>query len=471
MGSILNLLFRGKKTVFVTFAVVLGCVLIILALKANKYEAHMSFMMRNERADPLVSADPQQNSVQHGDITEENINSEVELLSSTQLLQEVVWATGLDKEYLGGLNKNRGAAVERATRKLSKDLIITPVRKSSIINVSYSSKDRERSVAVLNRLAELYVQKHATLHTGGTAASFFRTRSLALESQLRKAEEERAAFLEQNGYSILPEQNSLVLQQTVEASKARDEVGASLAETESRLRQTRVQQRQLPSRIVTQDRTSANQYSVERLNTMLADLQNRRTEMVTKFRPNDRLVTQIDKEILDTQASLSHAEQIHSNDQVTDVNPLHQSLDADESRLLQTRVGLLSRKAALDSQLDQKRAVLAKMESDRVHLDEQNRGINELETNLNLYRTKAATAEIADDLDLAKIGNVVVAASPIVPVLPAPSPFNIVTGLLLAAFASLALGLFSEMQSKKLYGPAALEAETGFSVLATLPRY
>ena len=105
MISLLYTLLRAKYIVLGTFLVVSTGVLALLAVKPNKYEAHMSFLVRNERADLLVSTDPQQNSIQHGDITEEDINSEVELLGSSELLKSVVEACGL-----GGTRKrSRGS--------------------------------------------------------------------------------------------------------------------------------------------------------------------------------------------------------------------------------------------------------------------------------------------------------------------------------------------------------------------------
>ena len=117
MVGLLNMFARAKLVILGTFLVIVCCVLILLALKPDKYEAHMSFLVRNERADLLVSADPQQNSVQHGEITEEDINSEAELLASSELLQGVVEACGLDKEFLNSSGSNKPAAIEKATSR------------------------------------------------------------------------------------------------------------------------------------------------------------------------------------------------------------------------------------------------------------------------------------------------------------------------------------------------------------------
>ena len=44
----------------------------------------------------------------------------------------------------------------------------------------------------------------------------------------------------------------------------------------------------LPARIATQSRALPNQYSIERLSTMLVELRNKRTQLLTKLRPDDR---------------------------------------------------------------------------------------------------------------------------------------------------------------------------------------
>jgi uncharacterized protein involved in exopolysaccharide biosynthesis len=442
-------------------------VLILLAVKPNKYEAHMSFLVRNERADLLVSTDPQQNAIQHGDITEEDINSEVELLGSSELLQGVVEACGLDKEYLNPARQNGPAAIEKATRKLSKNLLITPVRKSALITVAYTSEDRNQSVRVLNELTREYLAKHADLHTAGNAAAFFRQKSTSIAEQLRAKQEERASLLQTSGYSQLSEQQALSLQQMEDTKKSLDDVNASLAETSSRLGQVSSERAAANPRLMTQDRISANQYSVERLNTMLADMRNKRTELATKFRPGDVLLVQADKEIADTEAALKTAKDINSEDKTTDVNPVWVALDTQVNQLRQQQAGLVSRKSELIEQLGRQRGDIGKMERASIDISELDREIKELENSLDLYRNKAISAGISEDLDTAKISNVVVASPPIVPVLPAPSPFNYVTGFLFAVFFSLGVGLLFTMGSDKVYGASALERELGIPVLTS----
>ncbi len=441
MRDVWAIFVRGWRVIVVSFVVLVGLVALGLMLKPKKYEAHMSYLVRNDRAEPLVSADPHQNAIQMGDVTEEQINGEVELLGSTELLHGVVKACGLWREFG---DAETGAAVEKATRKLSKNLTVTPVRKSSLITVGYASPDRERSVLVLNEMAREYLAKHLTLHAADTAAGFFKEKSVALQQELDDAESRRAAVLAKNGYAMLPVQEQATVQQMLDQRKAKDDADAQIAETESRLQTVMRQQSVREPRVVTQEKSSANQYSVERLNTLLAELENKRTELATKFVPGDRLLVQADEEISNTRAALKGAQGMHSDDRVTDVNPLRQSLDAEADRLREVRAGLVSRRGALNLQVERRRGEMVSMERAGIGVDDLDREIKELEETLALYRQKAVSAQITDDLDAAKISNVMVADAPVVPALAAPSPFNWGTGLLFAMFGSLAMGYLSE---------------------------
>jgi uncharacterized protein involved in exopolysaccharide biosynthesis len=395
------------------------------------------------------------------------MNSEAELLGSSELLQGVVEACNLDSEYLNASGQNRPAAIEKATGKLSKNLVITPVRKSALITVDYTSNDRNQSVTVLHELTKEYLAKHADLHTAGTAAAFFREKSASIADQLRSKQEQRASALQANGFSQLTEQRELSLQQMEDTKKSLDEVNVSLAETSSRLAQVRSQQGAADPRLVTQDRISANQQSVERLNTMLVEMRNKRTDLATKFRPGDVLLLQSDKEIADTEAALKVAKDINSEDKTTDVNPVWIALDTEANRLRQQQAGLMSRKSELVEQLSRQRGDIGRMERASIDVGELDREIKELGGSLDLYRNKAISAGIAEDLDAAKISNVVVASPPIVPVLPASSPFNYLTGLLFAIFVSLGVGLLSTMWSEKVYGASVIESELGIPVLTS----
>src|SRR5499425_1977993 len=164
--------FRRRRTIGYTFAaIMLGAVLAVILLP-SKYEAESKILMHRERVDPPLSAE-QTGVLQQAApaLTEEDINSEVGLLQSQDLLEKVVIACGLEDRLHPSIlsaifhmrkqtpEERRAAAVD----KLRRDLRVEPIKKSFLISVSYASPDPQLSANVLNTLGNDYLEKHAAV--------------------------------------------------------------------------------------------------------------------------------------------------------------------------------------------------------------------------------------------------------------------------------------------------------------------
>lgn len=443
LANIYEMLLRAKNVIVTSFIVIFLTLLALLATRKDKYEAHMSFLLRSARAESLVSADPGQNAAQPESEAEaeQTINSEVELLNNVALLRSVALDNGLEKPYLNSSQSNRAVAIERATRDLSKQLKVNAVRRSNIIDISYVSSNRDQAKSVLDSLSREYLQQYSKLYHTTGAAAFYKEHSNVLSARLRQAEDERASLLQKNGYTLLPEGQSLSLNQIVDLKKSRGDVLASLAETDSRLRNVVTAQERFADRQVTQRKMSASPISSDQLNAKLVDLQNRRTELLSKFVDNDPLVLQVQQQIQDTQAALTAAGKLHFEDVTTDVNPIRQSLDLQATQLAQTRAGLTSRLKEIDEQLRRLNGELDGTQSARIELDKVDRGIKVLQDGVALYENKGIVASASEEMNARNFNNVVEASYPTVPVLPIESRFTLGTSFLLSLVLSLAIGL------------------------------
>ena len=84
---------------------------------------------------------------------------------------------------------------------------------------------------------------------------------------------------------------------------------------------------------MTQSKQLPNQYSAERLNTMMVELQNKRTQLLTKFRPDDRLVKEVDEQIRTTREALAQGRIRRPRSKKRPIlNPLRQTLETELSR-------------------------------------------------------------------------------------------------------------------------------------------
>ena len=104
------------------------------------------------------------------EVTEEELNSEVELLKDDDVLRRVAEANDLAAhDWLRWLrpHETQAARVERAAKKLASKLEVEPIKKTNLIAVSYGAADPQLAARVLQSLASVYLEKHMEVHRPG----------------------------------------------------------------------------------------------------------------------------------------------------------------------------------------------------------------------------------------------------------------------------------------------------------------
>jgi len=449
-------------TFFLTIAVVVACTLVI----PKQYETRMKVLVRNERADMIVSPDRNGASDFRSEVSEAQINSEVELLTSDNLLRDVVAKCRLDNQQHAA---EPAVAIEKALKRLHSNLKVTPVHKANIILVKYTDTDQRRAVAVLASLSNLYLEEHLKVHGTPGSYQFFKGQAERYRQELEYAESSLADFRRRENIVMPAQQTDVILQKAAEAESALMQVDAAISEYTQKIAGIQRQLAAAPARVVTQSRTLSNQYSVERLSTMLAELQNRRTQLITKFRPEDRMVQEVDQEIANTRTALERAIQLTGQDEATDINPVYQALEIDLGKAKAELAGLHSRRQTLATQTAAYHAQTMKLANATAGFDDFVRTQKEAEDNYSLYAKKAEEARIAELLDQQKIANVTIAETPVEPRLPSTPnvKLNIAMGCVLALFLSLGAAFGAERFRETIERPEELEQLTGLPVLAT----
>jgi uncharacterized protein involved in exopolysaccharide biosynthesis len=472
-----GVLFRRKAMIITAFLAIALATAAVTFLLPNKYESRMKILVKNMRVDVAITTERTTGGTglaTENEVGEAQINSEIELLTSKDLLEQVVKECGLAKPAPSLFSRavpTEAVSIERAVNQLAKDLTITPVKKSNLISLSYASNSPEVSAAVLRKVGDLYLEKHLKLHRPPGTYEFFKTRAAEYEKQLRAAEARLSSFQQDKNLVVLSQQKDLTLQKTADAKSKMLEAEAMVSETANRIQRVQQQLAAVAPRIITQSRTLPNQYSAERLNTMIVELRNKRTQLLTKFRPEDRFVKEVDQQIRTTADALERATKQTATEQSTDLNPLRQILETELSRARLDHAGAEARRTALAGQLQQYQEGLKKLESATTEHDDLQRQTKEAEENYQLYAKKREESRIADEMDQQKITNVSIAEAPAVAHIPSTPnrPLNLIVGVLLAAFVGLGCAFSAELFSDSFHTPRQLEAMTGITVLATVP--
>ncbi len=468
--TIISVIVRRFIVISGVFVLIVAASVVFALTAPRKYESRMKVLIKRERADPVVSTDASRAFVR-SDVTESDVNSEIELITNQDLLRQTVLKHNLhrfESEYNEAAPEK---AVDRAIVRLTRNLDVTPVRKASIIQVTYTSGEAARSAAVLSTIAELYLQDHLRLHRTPGAHKFFRVHAEDYSRQLAEAQQKLASFRNERNLVLLPEQKALVLRRVMETEQAMSEVRASLRETSETVSTLKSELAGVPARVVTQRRDIPNQYSVERLHTMLADLRNRRTTLLTKFRAEDRTVQELDLQIGQTLTALNTARELSSLEETTDVNPARQRLETQLAQAEVRKAGLQGRFSELEGTLGTLRARLTALDVATSRHDDLAREVREAEENLVLYSRKTEEARIADSLDTQKIANVAIAEAPSTPHLPAKPnvSLTIALGIVFGLFMGAGCAFLLEMGRRTFVSAEELAAAVGVPVLAALP--
>jgi len=448
------------------------------------YEAETEIMVKRERVDPVVSPESDSTANLPPALSEEDLNSEVELLRSRDLLEKVVTTCGLDRRrdnsllerLIGALEpaysdqRAKQFAVPLAVRALQRKLKVDSIRKTNLIRVTYSSPDPKLAATVLKMLTDSYLVKHLEVQRPHGTFAFFQQEAIRYWEALKAAEKELADFNHaQNTVSAEAETAAAELKLADFQANLRQTRAAITATTE-RIRTLNTQMESTPKRLATQVRTSPT--LLQQLKSDLLALQLKRTELAGKYAPSQRAVRELESQIAETEAAIAQEESSPLHEDATDSNPTYQWLSEDFAKSTTELASLRAQATALDEQVGAYRADLLTL--DRKGLEQQDllRNVKSQETNYLLYVNKREEARISDALDRNGIVNASIVEKATVPALPSGlGPVLIFfMGLFVAGFAGAGAAFTKQYISSSFRKPEEVELILGVPLLASFPR-
>jgi uncharacterized protein involved in exopolysaccharide biosynthesis len=469
--DVLATLFRQRRVMLIAFAVVLVAAA-ASGIWVPKYETQMKILVRRQRSDVIVTTSANEPSQQFNEeVSEQDLNSEVELLNSKDLLRKVVIAAGLSGAHGATADRQSEIRIAKEVRELSKELRIQPLRKSNVILVSYQSRNPEMAARVLASLATAYMEKHLEVHRSTGEFKFFDQQMRQYQQGLDQAQAKLTDFTKDTGVVAADLERDAALRQANDFDSAARQARSSLLETQQRVSTLQNQLQAMKPRMVTVVRTSDNSQLFEQLKSTLLNLELKRTDLLTKFAPTYPLVQDVEQQIAETKSAISAEESKPLREETTDRDPSYQWVK-DELTKAQTELsGLAVRAASAASIAAQYHESARRLDQNGLVQQDLVRAAKTQEENYLLYVHKREEARISDALDQRGILNVALAEQPVVPVLPTKSPFSIaVFTLLLAGAFSLSTAFVVDFMDPSFRTPEELANYLGTPVLAALPK-
>ncbi len=475
LRDVVAVLFRQRRPLIISFFLVLLAVALSGVLRPS-YKSEMKLLVRRERMDPIVTS--QSNApaqVAQEEITESELNSEVELIGSSDSLRKVVLANGLQnnqrslRSLFGQFNEQM--RIEKAVRLLSDQVKAEPLRKTSMIVVSFESGDPQLSERVLNSVAGSYLEKHLQMHRPGGEFKFFDQETEQLRKELGSAESQLTDFTQKNGVVSAQLERDLTLQKANDLDASLSQSEAAIAETNRRIQTLEQQRTTIPARTVTQLKSADNAQLLQQMKSTLLQLELKRSELLAKFEPTYRPVVDLEKQIGETRAAIAGEKDAPVRDETTDQNPPYQWVQSELAKARTDLSGLQARATAQRAALDRYRRGARSLQQAAIVQQGLQRTVKAEEDNYLLYLRKQEEARMNDALDRGGILNVVMAEPPTTPALPSRSILSYsLLGLLLAFTGSIGLAFAADFMNSSFRTPDDVTTFLGSPVLASIPK-
>jgi uncharacterized protein involved in exopolysaccharide biosynthesis len=451
-----------------------------------KYEAEMKILVNRSRVDAVVTPDagaaPAVAPVP--EVSEQDLNSEVELLKSRDLLEQVVLACGLESRrgtlwghiagrVIEGLRPGESddaARLARSVQGLADHLIVDPLKKTTMIRVAYASRDPQLSARVLQTLATLYQEKHAAVHRPGGTFSFFDQQTGRYRDELAAAEAQLTEFDDRERVIAPSEQKQLLLQQLsqFEAELRTDQ--ASAYATAERARALRDQSAVAPERQTTQLRKLDNAQLLAQLEGTLLSLELKRSDMLIRYTPTYPPVQELETQIDDTRKAIAQARQSPVEETTTDRVPAQDWMATELAKAEAERAQLQAQAAATASIVRRYEAAARQLDHKGTMQDDLVRNVKAAEDSYLLYLRKREEARISDALDSQRIVNVSIAEAATVPALPTRHfGWLLIGGFFAAAVGSLGAAYAADGMNPSFVTPDELGWYLELKVLASIP--
>jgi protein tyrosine kinase modulator len=463
---------------------------LVAFVPAPSYDALSKLMVTSQRARMIVSPDPKAAS-QVDRVSDQDLNSEVEMLKSEDLIREVLepyrnreaavsgfwhWVSAatdfpvsfLENLYLWAHGVPLPTPFEKRVHSVAGRLHVTPVKMSNLIELDYQDTDPQWAADFVNALAAQHVKRRAQLDRQSDTRRFFAGQRQLLSDRLSQAETAMKHFYEREGIDSLPEQRTTMVARLTEVESALAHSETELAEGTARVEFLEREIRSHPRTVPVEAGTVPND-PLQLIKSRIVELELQRSALLSKFAPTSVNVSEVDRQI-------AEAHRLLTNEAKTEplrgsaVNRTHEYL---ELNLAQTQAQMAAVKARVDDlrqQVAAQRSLLEHLDRARSEYERLQQDVSAAQEALQTYRTKEEQARFSDALDESKIVNVSIVEPAQVPAAPQASKRMTIfsLGAVMSLLASLSLAFVYDRIDPTVKDAAEARAVAGLPLLADL---
>ena len=492
LRDLLTIVFK-RRTMILLIAATVVVVAMALGVRAPYiYEVTATLLVNEARAEmPIAPAASQPLIINQ--VSEQDLNSEIEVIKSRQLIEDVLHSLGLDEtsqpeggrrfSILGSIRELLGSKrlsyFNGRVVHLQKAIKISTVRRSNVIKITYESANPEWATQVVGTLTDRYLEQRAERYQSPQAVVFFNQQMLDAEQRLVESEDALERYVDESSITIIEGQggsDSLAAQKAVVMQRlAGLESGLDNAEVELESQRSQVASLQGMLRVEPERLESSSRFnqdaSSEEIHRALTALRLERDRLLQDFKPDSRHVRDINTQIKMAEDRLEQAAG-NSKFSGTEVNPIYLQLKGELLRAEAALEGTRARVSSLRTQVVESRRELESLNAKAFDLESIQRDARAAEGDYLLYRKKHEEARISAAMDQEKFINVTVAQPAQVPLKPKPRGLMIrlIMAVLVGILGGVGFAFGLEMYLDRSFTTGEdIERQLGIPHIASIP--
>jgi succinoglycan biosynthesis transport protein ExoP len=289
LHDILYMLFRHKWKIIVPTVIGLIAAVAMYFIFPPSYGSEAKLFVRYvvdksgvDGFDPKVQTpDPQNDTV---------INSEVEILTSSDLMRQVAETVGVQRLVPGPVSNT---TIEKAVEKIYKSLQVSVVKGTNIISVSYESSDPSLPMPIIQELVKRYFDKHLEVHRSAGTLDYVTKETVEIRKQLNDTEAELKQLKDKAGIISLTEAKATLTTELGKAQQEFDTASSDLASQRARLGDLEKSLAITSETKSDQPATPVNSDTMQKyqsLVTRVTQLQQQETELLSRYTAQSRIV-------------------------------------------------------------------------------------------------------------------------------------------------------------------------------------
>lgn len=410
---------RRAATFVAVFAGAALLILLVTFLWPGTFEARGAVLLQKIRSAGAVDYDARQpTTVVSGAVSQEEVNSEMAVLTSREVLKATAEAAGLSRLrpplyvriVFAPLRAYEWAydwwheipyptADERAVLTLADGVSVDRLKESNVLVVSYRSGSPRMAEAVLDELLRNYLDFHLRVHTRVDAERFFTDQAGRLLTEVTTLQDRLSSLRRTLDVADLTAAKEAGMREETALGEEESLLLRRASDTEARLASYRETLAANRSSVRTSTTTRANTQGLDGMRAQVLQLELEQIRLETRYRESAPPLVENARKLEAARQSLQATQQAVAQESTSAVNPTAFAIEEESARTAAEAAGIRARLQAVRGQRDRERAALRTLERQALAGDRLELELKSAKDRYAMYLDRAERARVDAALD------------------------------------------------------------------------